>query len=187
MPRIDLARLPRWWLVLAAAIPLALVVAILAAWAGGSGVLTPAVRVGERAPAFALADLDGQPIRLEDYAGRPVLLNFWASWCLPCVEEFPLLDAALAEHADDGLAVVGIVYRDRSEAARGFAEQLGASWPQVMDPGEAVARAYGVFGPPESWLIDPDGRVFSRQIGPYSAEELAGELDRLLAAGSEEE
>jgi hypothetical protein len=56
-----------------------------------------------------------------------------------------------------------------------------------MDPGEAVARAYGVFGPPESWLIDPDGRVFSRQIGPYSAEELAGELDRLLAAGSEEE
>jgi hypothetical protein len=55
-----------------------------------------------------------------------------------------------------------------------------------MDPGESVARAYGVFGPPESWLIDPQGRVFSRQIGPYSAEELARELDRLLAAASTE-
>jgi cytochrome c biogenesis protein CcmG/thiol:disulfide interchange protein DsbE len=183
MPHVDLARLPRWWLGLAAAVPLVLVVA----WAGGSGILAPAVRVGDPAPSFSLADLDGRPVRLSDYDGLPVLVNFWASWCVPCIEEFPLLDAALAEHADDGLVVVGIVYRDRSEAARGFAEQLGAGWPLVMDPGEAVARAYGVFGPPESWLIDPQGRVFSRQIGPYSADELATDLDRLLAAGSAEE
>lgn len=161
-----------------------LVAGILVAW-GGAGLLTPAVRVGDRAPVFSLADLDGRPVVLADYAGQPVLLNFWASWCVPCVEEFPLLDAALAEHAAEGLVVVGIVYRDRSEAARDFAAQLGADWPLVMDPGEAVARAYGVFGPPESWLIGPDGRVFSRQIGPYSAEELAAELDRLLAAGGD--
>jgi cytochrome c biogenesis protein CcmG/thiol:disulfide interchange protein DsbE len=187
MPRIDLARLPRWWLVLAAALPLVLGTGILVASASGAGLLTPAVRVGERAPAFALADLDGQPVRLEDYAGRPVLLNFWASWCVPCVTEFPLLAAELRDHADEGLAVVGIVYRDRSEAARTFGEQHGADWPLVMDPGEAVARAYGVFGPPQSWLIDPDGRVFSRQIGPYSADELAADIDRLLSAGADEE
>jgi cytochrome c biogenesis protein CcmG/thiol:disulfide interchange protein DsbE len=187
MPRIDLARLPRWWLALAAAAPLLLVAAILAAGTGFPGIGAPAVRVGDRAPDFALADLEGRPIRLADYAGRPVLLNFWASWCGPCVEEFPLFDAALAEHAEDGLAVVGIVYRDRSEAARGFAEQLGAGWPLVMDPGEAVARAYGVYGPPESWLIDSQGRVFSRQIGPYSAGELAAQLDQLLAVGTNEE
>jgi cytochrome c biogenesis protein CcmG/thiol:disulfide interchange protein DsbE len=184
MPQIDLARLPRWWLILAAIVPLVLVVA----WAGGSVTFTAAVRVGDRAPDFALADLDGRPVRLTDYAGQPVLLNFWASWCVPeCLEEFPLLDAALAAHADDGLAMIGIVYRDRSEAARDFAAQLGAGWPQVMDPGEAVARAYGVYGPPESWLIDRDGRVFSRQIGPYREEELMAELDRLLAAGEGEE
>ncbi len=148
---------------------------------------TSAVRVGDQAPDFALADLDGQPVRLADFAGQPVLLNFWASWCLPCVEEFPLLDAALDAHADEGLAVIGIVYRDRSEAARAFAEQLGAGWPQVMDPGEAVARAYGVYGPPESWLIGSDRRVFSRQIGPYTADELEAELERLFRTEADEE
>jgi len=150
-------------------------------WAGGAGLLTPALRVGDRAPDFSLADLNGEPVRLSDYAGRPVIVNFWASWCVPCVEEFPLLAAALDEHADDGLAVIGIVYRDRSEAARAFADQMGADWPLAMDPGEAVARAYGVYGPPESWLIAPDGTVFHRQIGPYSAEELETQLARLLA------
>jgi len=167
--------------VLAATVPLVLAVVLVVGLAGGSGLLSPALRVGDRAPDFALADLNGEPVRLADYAGRPVLVNFWASWCLPCVEEFPLLAAALDEHADIGLVVIGIVYRDRSEAARAFADQIGADWPLAMDPGEAVARAYGVYGPPESWLIGPDGRVVSRQIGPYSAEELEAQLSQFPA------
>jgi cytochrome c biogenesis protein CcmG/thiol:disulfide interchange protein DsbE len=158
---------------------LLLAVVLVVFVAGGAGLLTPALRVGDRAPDFALADLDGEPVRLADYVGRPVLLNFWASWCLPCVEEFPILAEALEVHADIGLAVIGIVYRDRSEAARAFGEQLGATWPLVMDPGERVARAYGVFGPPESWLIGPDGTLISRHIGPFTAEELAAELVHL--------
>ena len=155
--------------------------------AGGAGLLAPALRVGDRAPDFALADLDGRTVRLSDYAGRPVLVNFWASWCLPCVDEFPILAAARRVHADAGFEVIGIVYRDRSEAARAFAEQFGADWPLVMDPGETVARAYGVFGPPESWLIGPDGRIVSRHIGPYTEAELESELDQLLDLGSTEE
>jgi cytochrome c biogenesis protein CcmG/thiol:disulfide interchange protein DsbE len=158
---------------------LLLAVVLVVVWVGGAGLLAPALRVGDRAPDFALADLDGAPVRLADYAGRPVLVNFWASWCVPCVEEFPILAEALDAHADIGLAVIGIVYRDRSEAARAFGEQLGATWPLVMDPGERVARAYGVFGPPESWLIGPDGIVVSRHIGPFTAEELAEELVHL--------
>jgi cytochrome c biogenesis protein CcmG/thiol:disulfide interchange protein DsbE len=165
--------------VLATTVPLLLAVVLVVFVAGGAGLLTPALRVGDRAPDFALADLDGEPVRLADYVGRPVLLNFWASWCLPCVEEFPILAEALEVHADIGLAVIGIVYRDRSEAARAFGEQLGATWPLVMDPGERVARAYGVFGPPESWLIGPDGTLISRHIGPFTAEELAAELVHL--------
>ena len=164
---------------LATTVPLLLAVVLVVFVAGGAGLLTPALRVGDRAPDFALADLDGEPVRLADYVGRPVLLNFWASWCLPCVEEFPILAEALEVHADIGLAVIGIVYRDRSEAARAFGEQLGATWPLVMDPGERVARAYGVFGPPESWLIGPDGTLISRHIGPFTAEELAAELVHL--------
>ena len=187
IPPLDLTRLPRWWLVVAAVLPLLLVGALVASWVSGTGLLTPALRVGDRAPDFALADLDGRTVRLSDFDGQPVLVNFWASWCLPCVDEFPLFDNALGRHADEGLAVVGIVYRDRSEAARAFAEQLGAGWPVVMDPGETVARAYGVFGPPESWLIGPDGRVASRQIGPYTAAELEAELERVLGSGSAED
>ncbi|HEX9738536.1 MAG TPA: TlpA disulfide reductase family protein, partial [Candidatus Limnocylindria bacterium] len=119
---------------LATTVPLLLAVVLVVVVAGGAGLLTPALRVGDRAPDFALADLDGEPVRLADYVGRPVIVNFWASWCLPaCAEEFPILAEALEVHADIGLAVIGIVYRDRSEAARAFGEQLGATWPLVMD------------------------------------------------------
>ena len=176
----DPSRLPRWWLVVAATVPLVLAAILLLVWASLAGWLMPGPRVGDRAPDFALADLDGNPVRLADYAGRPVLVNFWASWCLPaCAEEFPVLADALASHADDGLAVLGIVYRDRSEAARVFGLEHGATWPLAMDPGERVAQAYGVFGPPESWLIGPDGRVASRHVGPFTEAELDAELSRL--------
>ena len=73
------------------------------------------------------------------------------------------------------------MYRDRSEAARAFGIRFGATWPLVMDPGGRVAASYGVFGPPETWLIGPDGVVLSRHIGPFTAEELAAELEALRA------
>lgn len=155
-------------------------VLLFGVWAAAAGLLSPALRVGDRAPDFSLADLNGAPVRLTDYAGSPVLVNFWASWCIPCREEFPLLSAALDDHADIGLVVIGVVYRDRSEAARAFADEMGADWPIVMDPGEAVARAYGVYGPPESWLIAPDGTVVGRQIGAYTGEELQAQLSQFL-------
>ena len=159
--------------------PLVVALALAGIWAGAAGLLSPALQVGDRAPDFSLADLDGEPIRLADFAGRPVIVNFWASWCVPCVEEFPILAQAIEEHADIGLAVIGIVYRDRSEAARAFADELHATWPLAMDPDERVARAYGVFGPPESWLIGPDGTVVSRHIGPFTADELAEALAQI--------
>lgn len=138
------------------------------------------LRIGDRAPDIAVADLNGQPIRLADFAGRPVIVNFWASWCIPCVDEFPVLAAAIEKHADARLAVIGIVYGDRSEAARSFAEEHHATWPVAMDPGGQVSRDYGVFAPPQSWLIGPDGTVVSRHIGAFTAEELAAALGQLV-------
>lgn len=169
-------RLPRAWYLAAAIAPLL----ILATW--GALLLArpgvpPVVRVGDLAPAFALADLDGNPLRLADLRGRPVIVNFWASWCGPCVEEFPLLTSAAATYKGEGLAIVGIVFRDRSEAARAFMARMGATWPAAMDPGDAIATRFGIIGPPDTFFIDRNGVVVGRQIGQLSA----ADLDRGLA------
>lgn len=136
--------------------------------------------IGAQAPRFALSDLDGNEIRLSDLRGRPVIVNFWATWCGPCVEEFPLLEQAASEHAVDGLAVIGIVYRDNADGVRAFMDRMGASWPAVMDPGEKVAQEYGIFGPPESFFIDAGGTILARQIGQLSAADLERHLAQIL-------
>jgi cytochrome c biogenesis protein CcmG/thiol:disulfide interchange protein DsbE len=172
--------LPRGWLVTAAVLPvvlLALLVAILISRGG-----TPVGgSIGSQAPSFELVDLDGDPVRLADFRGSPVVVNFWASWCGPCVEEFPLLQQAAAEHAADGLALIGIVYRDNADAARSFMQQMGAEWPTVMDPGETVADEFGILaGPPETFFIDAEGTVVARQIGQLGATDLERHLAAIL-------
>jgi cytochrome c biogenesis protein CcmG/thiol:disulfide interchange protein DsbE len=179
-PHHDLRRLPLAWLVAAAILPLLL----LAGWAGiVLSTASPGGRIGTAAPDFSLVDLDGNAVRLSELRGSPVLVNFWASWCAPCVEEFPLLRDAAAEHARDGLVVVGIVYQDRSEAARDFMVRLDATWPAAMDPGGMVAEEYGIYGPPETFFIDGTGVIRARQIGLLAATD----LDNKLAAIIDEE
>ena len=175
----DLRRLPRAYLLGAAVVPLVLVVGLGAVLLGRLPATSPTT-VGSVAPDFVVADLDGTPIRLADLRGRPVMLNFWASWCGPCVEEFPLLRDAAAQHADQGLAIVGIVFGDRSEAARDFIARNGATWPSAMDPGERVASAYGILGPPETYFIGRDGRIAARQFGPLSEASLHQQLATIL-------
>jgi cytochrome c biogenesis protein CcmG, thiol:disulfide interchange protein DsbE len=171
-------RLPLAYLVAAAILPLILL-AILGWRLLGPGTAPGAV-IGASAPEFALADLDGNPVRLSDLRGRPVIINFWASWCGPCVEEFPLLERALDEHRSEGLAVVGIVFNDRSEAARAFLQRMGTAWPAAMDPNAEVAGAYGVSAPPASFFIDRQGRIAGRQIGQLSSADLATQLATIL-------
>jgi len=176
MPR---PRLPLRWYLISALAPIVLLTAwglLLILRPGPSGLAL----IGEPAPAFVLADLDGNPLILGDLRGRPVIVNFWASWCGACVEEFPLLAEAERSHRAEGLAVVGIVFRDRSEAARSFMTRMGGTWPAAMDPGEAVAQRYGVIGPPATFFIDRDGVVIGRQIGPFSAADLEAGLAAIL-------
>ncbi len=179
--RTDLRRLRLSILVVAAVVPLAMlaVLGLILVNRGSGG--TPTA-IGRNAPDFTVTDLDGTPIRLTDLRGRPVVVNFWASWCGPCVEEFPLLRDAAARHAGEGLVVIGIVYRDRSEAARDFMVRNGATWAAAMDPGERVATDYGILGAPETYFIGRDGTIVARQIGQISA----SSLDEKLAAIIEE-
>jgi cytochrome c biogenesis protein CcmG/thiol:disulfide interchange protein DsbE len=181
-----LQALPRRWLVVGAVLPLVLLLAwgVLLATRGttsGAG-----VQIGQTAPDFALADLDGNPVRLVDLRGKAVIVNFWASWCAPCVEEFPLLNQAVDRYRPEDVAVVGIVFRDSSEAARAFMNRFAARWPAAMDPAESVAQEFGIYGPPETFFIDRQGVVRGRQIGQLTAADLERQLGLALTNVPEE-
>ena len=125
----------------------------------------PGVAVGEAAPRIVGTTLDGEPFDLADYAGRPVILNFWGPTCIPCRDEFPLLASKLTEHADDHLAVVGILTDDPVPLARDFVAEFGPTWPTVEDPDKTTKTTYRVLGRPQSFFIDVAGIVRSVQIG----------------------
>jgi cytochrome c biogenesis protein CcmG/thiol:disulfide interchange protein DsbE len=95
-----------------------------------------------------------------------VVVNFWASWCTPCREEFPLFEERLATLGPtDGLVILGVLYKDQAELARQFTDEFGATWPTVTDPGDAIAKAYRVVAPPQTYFIDADGVLQAIQIG----------------------
>lgn len=177
---LDLRRLGLRHLVVAAVLPIILL-AVLAAMLALRGGTSPTA-IGSLAPDFSVTDLEGNPIQLAELRGRPVIVNFWASWCVPCADEFPLLRDAHARHADDGLVVVGIVYQDRSQAAAAFMSRHDAAWAAAADPDGRVAEAYGVIGPPETFLIGRDGTVSARALGQFTA----AWLDENVAAIMEE-
>jgi cytochrome c biogenesis protein CcmG/thiol:disulfide interchange protein DsbE len=141
---------------------------------GGSPLL------GEPLPAIALQDLEGETVRLADLRGRPLIINLWASWCVPCREEFPLLVGAYGEHRDRDLAVVGIIRRDSPESASRFASDQGATWPMLVDPDETAYRALIGIGVPQTYFVDSAGIVRWVNIGPFSADGLAYGIERIL-------
>jgi cytochrome c biogenesis protein CcmG/thiol:disulfide interchange protein DsbE len=142
-------------------------------------------RVGDPAPAFRLVATDGATVSSEDLAGRPYLLNFWASWCVPaCVDEHPVLLEAQRRYGDR-VTILGVLYRDSPEDARAFLDRYGdGGWRHLSDPGERLAGEWGVLGPPETFLVAADGRVAARHIGPLSTAELDGFMAAIPGLGS---
>jgi cytochrome c biogenesis protein CcmG, thiol:disulfide interchange protein DsbE len=137
-------------------------------------------RPGDRAPGFTLRTLTGRRVSLAQYAGRPVVLTFFASWCNPCEKETPVLQAAVREHRAERLAVLGVMFRDRTEDARSFLRRLGATYPAADDPDGSVARAYGVVNIPVTFFIAPDGTIVTRGFG-LTRSTFPPMLDQLLA------
>jgi cytochrome c biogenesis protein CcmG/thiol:disulfide interchange protein DsbE len=138
--------------------------------------------IGKPAPPFALADLDGRELRLEQLRGQPVVLNFWATWCVPCAAENPIF-AAMARRYAGRVRFVGVVYQDSTDAIRAYERQRGSWGPTLVDPGSQSAIRYGVYGVPETFLIDSRGVIYEKVTGAVTYDGLARSLDAMLGAG----
>jgi cytochrome c biogenesis protein CcmG/thiol:disulfide interchange protein DsbE len=135
---------------------------------------------GTPAKALRLPGLDGPEVDLAALRGRPVVVNFWATWCEPCVREFPLLRAAAAAHRTDRLAVVGVLTGDRPGAALDFVRAHHATWPVALDPEATTASAWGAVGLPHTWFVRPDGTLASHQLGELTQASLDRQLAEIL-------
>lgn len=136
------------------------------------------VDVGQKAPDGPLPRLDGQGTSsLAHYRGRWVLVNFWASWCVPCREESPALEDFFRQHRAQRFTVLGIDTRDLSDDGRSFVAKYGVTYPQLRDGDGNSAHDYGTTGVPENFLVNPRGRLVLIQRGPVDE----GYLDRYVA------
>lgn len=133
--------------------------------------------VGDPVPAIIGTTLDGEPFDLAALRGRPVVVNFWGPSCVPCRDEFPLLAAKLAEHAPDGLAIVGVLTDDPPEPARAFVEEYGATWPTVIDPDKVIKSAYRVAARPQTYFIDGSSVLRKIQIGELTDADFERQYD----------
>ncbi len=141
-------------------------------------------RVGEIAPPYAARGLSGDSVRLADLRGKAVLLNVWATWCIPCRKELPELQALHTKLASRGLQVVGVSVDEGNDdaAVRDFAHEFGITYRIVRDPHELVYNAFAIPGVPASFLIDRTGKVVWRHLGPFTATdpELMAALQKVL-------
>lgn len=163
--RLALARRGRLWV-------LAAVATLVAACSVGASP-SSATGIGQPAPEIRGTALDGSSVDLATLKGKPVVVNFWASWCDPCRAEFPVIRDAVAAHAKDGLVVIGVLFKDDPAPARSFVAAFGAKWPTVPDADGSVATAYRVVAPPQSYFIDARGVVRGIQIGQMRPEDFA--------------
>lgn len=134
--------------------------------------------VGARAPEFSAPSVDGETYRLSEQQGRPVILNFWATWCEPCRAEMPLLEARARELADAGLLIVGVNFDEPEAVVREYRDDLGLTLPLLLDPGGKIQRLYRVVAYPTTFFVGRDGLIRAVHLGVLDE----NILDEYLAA-----
>lgn len=165
-----------WGRIAAFVVPAVILLVILAVAVARTN---PPPQPGDPAPAFEAPLLDGEgTLALSDLRGKPVVLNFWASWCAPCVQEAPVLEQAYERYGDE-VAFVGVNIRDARSGALAFSARYGAGYPDVRDEGRRIEGAYGLTGQPETFFIDADGSIAEHVAGPIVDEDV---MMRLVGA-----
>lgn len=161
------------------AIPIVLVVIPLLAYGfGRDPSFVPSPLVHHAAPNFTLTSLDGRRVSMSSFRGRPVIINFWASWCVACRQEQSSFISAY-RHWGRRVAFLGIIYQDSSSSARSYSASTGAGWPSLVDRDQQVAVSFGVTGIPETFFINKHGDIVSKQWNVTSAT-LAKEIAQIL-------
>ena len=141
--------------------------------------IIPSPLVGKPLPALSGETLDGAAWSSATLAGKPALVNVWASWCSPCVSEHPLLLDVARQYRDD-LQMVGVLYQDTADGAAAFLAHYGdGGWPDVDDASGRIAVSLGVTGPPETFFVDADGIVRYHHVGPLTEQVLSEQLAAL--------
>jgi DsbE subfamily thiol:disulfide oxidoreductase len=144
----------------------AITIVCLALLAGACGQQPKVAAVGQPAPDFTLVDRKGRTWHLAELKGQVVFVNFWASWCPPCRQEMPSMQALYASMPSDKFKMLAILYKDKPEAADTLTAQLGCTFPVLVDPGNKTGQAYGLTGVPETYIVDKEGVLREKYIGP---------------------
>ncbi len=171
----------RWWQIAVFAAVM-LLLALVAFQMRRNGPLAAAqVGAGEAAPDFTVQTFDGQTVKLSDLHGKVVLVNFWASWCIPCSQEAPDLENTWRQYKDRGVVFVGVDYVDTENEARTYLSHFNISYPNGADLGTRISQAYRIRGVPETYIVDRNGTLRATFIGPATKVQLQAKIDPLLS------
>jgi cytochrome c biogenesis protein CcmG/thiol:disulfide interchange protein DsbE len=138
------------------------------------------VGAGEMAPPFEITTFDGQTLKLADLRGQVVVVNFWASWCIPCEQEAAELENTWRRYKDKGVVFIGVDYVDTETAAKAFMQRFDITYPNGPDLGTRISQAYRIKGVPETYVVDKTGRLAFVKIGPTTQAELMSVIEPLL-------
>ncbi|MFG3613351.1 thiol-disulfide oxidoreductase ResA [Rummeliibacillus stabekisii] len=141
---------------------------------------TGLLQVGDKAPDFALVDMNGVKHQLSDYRGQGVFLNFWGTWCKPCGREFPLIDKHYQEYKDKNLQVLAVNVAEPELVVQNYIDQKDLTFPVLIDYNKAVLRTYNISPLPTTFLVNPEGEIEKIITGEMTEEDIKKYMEKIM-------